>query len=156
MGDIKLEDKPISNSESGILAATWRKLIIENELKPALDHLVNRYVSESDPTHGRVKNIKRRNRSTLISNICASDMTFKTFIDLIFNLLRGVKLDIHIKVTFVNGKSIETNVSVTNDMVSKNDAEIREFEKIEEEIKRRSNDPKTNGTEYSKIDKKGD
>lgn len=142
MNDIKLEEKPVSNSESGILAAIWRKLIKDNGIVNALHLLVNRYITDTDPTKGRVKNIKRRNKSTLISNICSSEMTFKTFIDLIFNLLRASKLDIHVKVTFANGKSIHTNVAITNDMISKNDAEIQEFEKIQAEIERSKDESK--------------
>lgn len=146
MSDIKLEEKPVSNSESGILAAIWRKLIKDNGLMNALHLLVNRYISETDPTHGRVKNIKRRNKSTLIGNICSSEMTFKTFIDLIFNLLKAVKLDLHIRVTFSSGKAIETHVTITNDMVSKNTAEIQEFEKIEKEIERIKNEQYTDSS----------
>lgn len=118
MADYKL-DKPVSKNESGILAKLWRKILIDNNFLPALDLLVKRYIERNDILAGRVTNFKKKNKSTITTNITAPEMTFKTFLDLVFNLLRAKRLDISIKVTFHSGKETVHSVSITNDEVDK-------------------------------------
>lgn len=118
--DYKL-DKPVSNNESGVLAKLWRKIITENNYLPALDLLVRRYMEENDIAAGRIKNVKRKTKTTVVSNITATEMTFKTFLDLVFNLLKAKRLDISIKVTLHSGKESIHSISIQNVDISKVD-----------------------------------
>lgn len=104
-------DKPVSSNEPGVLARLWRKIITENNLKHNLNMLIDRYL-ETTAINQRVKNLKRKNRSTLIDNITASEMSIKTFLYLIFRVLRAKKLEISIKVTFPNDKESIHGVSI--------------------------------------------
>lgn len=121
-------NKPPNKNESGVLAALWRKILIENNFMPALGMLVSRYLKDQEAKEGRVKNLRKKNRSTVVNNIAATEMTFKTFLDLIFNLLKVKRCDISIKLTYHNGNTSTHSVSV--DSVSSDeqvdDAELSE------------------------------
>lgn len=122
-------DKPVSSNEPGVLAMLWRKIITENNLTHSLNILINKYL-ESNTINQRVKNLKRKNRSTLIDNITASEMSIKTFLYLIFRVLRAKKLEISIKITFSNDR--ETIHGVTIDGSYYNDNEESNADVIEE------------------------
>lgn len=122
-------DKPVSSNEPGVLAMLWRKIITENNLTHSLNILINKYL-ESNTINQRVKNLKRKNRSTLIDNITASEMSIKTFLYLIFRVLRAKKLEISIKITFSNDR--ETIHGVTIDGSYYNDNEESNTDVIEE------------------------
>lgn len=102
MSNIKFND-PISHNESGVLAQLWRNILRENGFHKALDLLVQRYVDRANRAKEKDKNLKLKNKSTLISNITAPEMTFKTFLDLLFNLLQVHTVTITVKLTFHNG-----------------------------------------------------
>lgn len=127
MSDFKF-DKPIDNNESGILAKFWRKIVLENNYEPSLGLLVKRYIDTNDFLAGRIENHRKKTKSTIMSNICASGMTFKTFLDLVFNLLRAKKLDISIKLTMASGRESIHSLSITNDQVSKSVDDEKEVE----------------------------
>lgn len=111
MSDINF-NKPPNKNESGVLAYLWRKILLENNLMPSLGMLISRYIKEQDITAGRVSNLKKKNKTTLVNNIGAQEMTFKTFLDLIFNFLKVRRLDISIKLTYHNDKTSEHSVSI--------------------------------------------
>lgn len=134
MSDFKF-DKPIDNNESGILARFWRKIVLENNYEPSLGLLVKRYIDTNDFLAGRIENHRKKTKSTIMSNICASGMTFKTFLDLVFNLLRAKKLDISIKLTTHSGRESIHSISITNDQIAKSldeDKEIDEAKVVKE------------------------
>ena len=107
--------KPISTKEGGILAALFRKIVTENNLTPSLDYLIARYVDTSSSS----KNIKRKNRSSLIKYITSDDMSWKTFLSLVFDFLGVVKIQFTVKLTFRNKhESIHTMI-VNNDILEK-------------------------------------
>lgn len=107
--DIKL-DSNIAATEGGILAALWRKILKDSGFYNMLGMMVSRYVSDTDSMADKVKASRRKTKSTLISNICSSDMTWKVLLDLIFNFLHVKKITISIKLLHQNG--IETVHSV--------------------------------------------
>lgn len=102
MSNIKFTD-PISHNESGVLAQLWRNILRENGYEKALDLLVQRYVDRANRAKEKDKNLKLKNKSTLTTNITAPEMTFKTFLDLLFNLLRVRTVTMTVKLTFHNG-----------------------------------------------------
>lgn len=115
MSDVNI-NKPPNKNESGILTVLWRKILTENNLMPAIGMFINRYIKQYDSSLSKVSNVKKKNRSTLITNITAPEMSFKCFIDLVFNFLRARRLDISIKITHENGKTSTHFVSVDSSL----------------------------------------
>jgi hypothetical protein len=110
MSDIKFDQ--VSRSEGGTLAKLWRKILEENNYLPAIPFLVNRYIRTTNEMSNRVTDVKRKTKSTLIANITATDMTFKTFTDLLFNFLRVKRIEITVKVTLPNDTVREHSITV--------------------------------------------
>ena len=111
MSDINF-NKPISKNESGVLAALWRNIIKTNNLTHALDYLVLKYVNRSGKESG--DNIRLKNKSTLLANITAPEMSIKVFFDLLFNYICVKKVSFTVKLTFVNGDESVHTVNVDN------------------------------------------
>ncbi len=105
---------PVSNKDSGVLANLWRKVILESSLQHSIRHLADRYVKKTNPMSQRVANVKKRTKSTVLKNIFDPDMTIKTFLDLIFNLLGAKKLTISIKITYPNGTETIHSLPINN------------------------------------------
>ena len=120
--DIKF-NKPIDNNESGVLTALWRNIILQNELLPAMDYLIQKYLNSNKVV---VDSIKRKTKSTLIANITSTGMTFKTFLDLIFNFLKAKNLTISVKLTFANGDETVHTINVDPNTTEKTPDEIEE------------------------------
>lgn len=112
---------PVSNKDSGVLAKLWRKVVLESKLENSLNYLADRYVKRSEPMSSRVATVKRRTKSTVMKNITDGDMTIKTFLDLVFNLLGAKKLTISIKITYPNGTESVHSVPISNDELSEKD-----------------------------------
>ena len=123
---------PPAKTPSGVLSLLWRKICIEH--KDYLDVLVDRYVVDNDIAAGRVKNIKRKTKSTIISNVTATEMTFKTFIDLVFSFIKCKKLTISIKLTYQSGRESLHSIVVDGTNIEKvNDAKKAVEEAIKED-----------------------
>lgn len=106
----------VSNTESGVLAKIWRKILIERRITPSLGLLIDRYLQDQHLNEDNLaKNVKKKNRSTLISNITAKEMTIKTFLDLLRNLLKVKRLVIHIEITTAGGETSVHSLSVTGE-----------------------------------------
>ena len=105
---------PVSNKDSGVLANLWRKVVLESNLQHSIRHLADRYVKKTNPMSQRVSNVKKRTKSTVLKNISDPDMTIKTFLDLIFNLLGAKKLTISIKITYPNGTETIHSLPINN------------------------------------------
>lgn len=113
MGDSLLK-KPVAKNESGVLAGLWRNILKENHFIPAIDVLVNRYVNKQNKDNDKLGSVRLKAKSTLLSNISCTEMTFKTFLDLIFNFLGVKKIHISIKLTFSNGEESIHSIGVLN------------------------------------------
>jgi len=115
MAEVKLSDK-VSQSENGALAGLWKKINKDLNLEAALDYMVGRYVNKNKTLAGltRVKNVNRKTKNSLIRNITASEMTWKTFLDLIFNFLNVRRVDITVKLTMPNGDETIHTIAVNN------------------------------------------
>lgn len=109
---LKWFKKQVSRNESGVLAQLFRYIIIDNNFIPALDMLVKRYVEDTTRKEVNLQPVKRKTKSTLLSNIGSEEMTFKTFLDLLFNFLRVRKVNISVKLTFYNGNETIHSISV--------------------------------------------
>ena len=110
---IKLTD--INNrTEGSVLATLWRNVLTETNMLPALDYFVDRYVNNSKGMESRVKAVKRKTKSTMMKNVTANDMTWKTFLDLMFNFLKVKRIVISIKLTHPGGNESVHSVTVNN------------------------------------------
>lgn len=127
MADIKIDTKPVNKDHTGILASLWRKIIIENKLTMHLGIMVNNYLTKTKALDSKSDAIKRKNKTTLVENITASKMTFKTFVDLLFNVVGCIKLDISVKVHFKGGKTSVHTITITH--VENTDEEENEDER---------------------------
>lgn len=106
-------DNQVSNNEGGILAAMWRKILKERNFIPALPVLIDRYQKAQDAKESAIgRNIKKKNRSTLITNLNAQEMTFKVFYDLLVNLLRVKKIVLHVEIETINSVSSVHSLTV--------------------------------------------
>lgn len=132
MAEVKI-DSPLSKKEGGVLAGMWRKIVKDIGYDRHLDYLVSRYVAKSDKMNGRVQNVRRKTKSSLIKNITSSEMTFKTFLDLLFNYIGVRKIDISIKLTFHNGNETIHSMAVVNDDNENDKKEEKEDEKRDKE-----------------------
>ena len=113
--NLVFEDE-VSNTESGVLAKIWRKILIERRITPSLGLLIDRYLQDQHLNEDNLaKNVKKKNRSTLINNITAKEMTIKTFLDLLRNLLKVKRLVIHIEITTAGGETSVHSLSVTGE-----------------------------------------
>lgn len=113
--NLVFEDE-VSNTESGVLAKLWRKLLIERGITPSLGLLIDRYLQDQHLNEENLaQNVKKKNRSTLISNITAKEMTIKTFLDLLRNLIKVKRLVIHIEITTAGGETSVHSLAVTGD-----------------------------------------
>ena len=110
MAKLDFENQPSSN-ESGILAALWRKVIKEGGFISSLNTFIELYLRKNDVTEGRVAVVKKKTKSTLINNITASEMTVKTFMDLIFGLLNAKKIKLTVEITYQNDKTSSHSVT---------------------------------------------
>lgn len=121
---------PPSTNESGILTRLWRKIIKDNNLTSYLPMLVDQYVNEThmldDQDTNKAKDpatkaLKRKSKSTMINNITANEMTFKTFMDLVFNLLKVKRITLSVKITFNNGDENVHSVVIDNNKGKKDE-----------------------------------
>lgn len=111
----------VENSPGGLLSKLFRKIMIEANWLPYMDHLVERYVSQTKLTN--VSAVRRQTKSTLKTSITSPAMTFKTFTDLIFFFLRAKKMDITVKLTYANGDETVHHVSCTPNRSLKEEGE---------------------------------
>lgn len=102
----------VPKTEGGVLTKLWRSILRENNLLPKLDLLVSRYVRKTDQMSDRVQAVKRKHKFTLIKNITDDEITFKTFLDLLFNFLEVIQVDITISLKFANGEKSVHNILV--------------------------------------------
>jgi len=97
-GKLSKIDSNVSNSkENSILGKLFHRILMELNLINKIEFLINRYIKNANDKDIKIQ--KRKTRSSLINNITANEITWKTFIDLTFNLLRVRKLKVMITLT---------------------------------------------------------
>lgn len=125
-------NKPVVRTEAGVLAALWRDVIVKLKLVPALDILIKRYINDSDKKAMAIQSVKKKTKSTLVANITASGMTFKTFLDLLFNFLRVRKVHISIKLELYSGDETVHTIIVDPNTVADELSDEDEDEDLKE------------------------
>lgn len=110
MSDQIKVQKNVSKTESGVLAKLWGKILSETGMDNSLELLVNRYVNKSNS----IKVGKRKTKSSLIKNITATGMSWKTFLDLLFDFIGVLKVDVSVKLYYRTGDTSVHTVTVEN------------------------------------------
>lgn len=122
--EVNFNNKP-ANTESGILAMLWRKILVESGILPGITFLINRYLAR---TKTESDTLKKKNRSTLISDITATQMSWKTFTDLLFSLLCVKKVEFIVKIHWETKITTHSATVLPSSVSNKNP-----IEKIKEE-----------------------
>lgn len=97
----------VTTDENGLLALLWRRVVKGGGFSNSLNTLVDVYLNKYDSTNANnpaYENRKRKTKSTMIGNITATGMTFKTFLDLVMNLLRAKKVKISVEITTLDDR----------------------------------------------------
>ena len=95
--DIKKMEEP-ATTEGGILTRFFRKIIAETGLINNLSLLINMYEKNRS-----IK--KKKSKTTIIKTILDPEMTWKSFIFLIFNILQARKMKITVEIELPNKKT---------------------------------------------------
>lgn len=135
-------NKPVARTEAGVLASLWRDVLDKLNLIPALDILIKRYLNESEKKTQSIQSVKKKTKSTLVSNITASGMTFKTFLDLLFNFLRVKKVHFSIKLEYYSGDETVHTITVDSAAIDNepdDEEDLKEVSKNVEQIDKPSN-----------------
>ena len=120
----KIKFDPLDNNKEGsILVKLWRNILTETNYINAIEYLVNRYANKGSSS---VKMVKKKTKSSMIKNVTSTEMTWKTFIDLIFNILNVKKMTISVKLQYPNGKESIHSV-VVEDTNVKHDIDLKEI-----------------------------
>ena len=91
-----------------------------------LDKLTDKYVRNQELSN--VSSVKRKNKSTLKMNMTAKSMSFKTFMDLVFNFLPVKAVSFTIKLTYSNGDSTEHQLNILSNSIKVDNTGIEENE----------------------------
>lgn len=111
---LKEINRPINNNKEGaLLSKLFRKIVTELSLINRIHFLIDRYTKVA--VGSDVKAVKRKTRSSLVNNIVADEMTWKTFMDLMFNLLRVKKCKFTVELTHQNGVVSKHDLMVVKD-----------------------------------------
>lgn len=112
---LKELNEPIHNSkESAVLSKLFRVVLKELNLLNKVEYYIDRYIRNANKNDLAVQ--KRKTRSSLSKNIVADEMTWKTFSDLIFNLLRVKKCRITIELFHINNTKSVHSVNMVKDV----------------------------------------
>ena len=101
--------KPVkSNEEGSVLARLLRSVINELNLVNRIDFLVTDYVRR-----GKNTATKHKTKSSMISAITADTLTWKQFVDIIFNVLRVESISITLTLKHRNGSKSLHSIDVS-------------------------------------------
>ena len=116
----------VDNTPGGVLTHLWRKIMVEDGLIPYIDKLTDKYVRNQELSN--VSSVKRKNKSTLKMNMTAKSMSFKTFMDLVFNFLPVKAVSFTVKLTYSNGDSTEHQLNILSNSIKVDNTGIEENE----------------------------
>lgn len=131
--------EPPANTEGGKLSQLWRLVVVDNNYFSSLNYFVTNYLQKTNRMNSTVVSVKRKNKSTLFKNISASEMTIKTLLDLLFNLIEVKRVTILLKLTLPTGRETVHSVDIDNSVLTHNDdesnASMVEVNKVIDEAK---------------------
>jgi len=99
---------PIAHNEGGLIAALWRNILKDLNYTNKLPWLIEQYIRNTKPEG-------RKTKASITKNAHSGDMTFKTFMLLLFNVLSVKKITFSVKLTFDNGDETVHGIAALND-----------------------------------------
>ena len=106
-------EKPINNAkENAQLGKLWRRIIMDLNLRTRIRKMVNEYVRDSK--NPNVNPINYKTKSSLENNILSDEITWKTFMDLLFNFLKVRSCTVTITLEHRNGDESAHSIHVVN------------------------------------------
>lgn len=97
--------KKTSTTETGILAKLWRKILVESRIMAGITFFVNRYLAKTKTDSNM---LKKKNRSTLLTDISATEMSWKSFVDLLYNFLEVKEVEFIVKIQWDSRETIHS------------------------------------------------
>jgi len=133
----KIITTPVKSKDSGgILSKLFRKIMTETGLVNAVDSLVELYLKDSEAQSKR-SGLTPKKRSQIQTAIKEEDMTWKSFIDLVINLVRVKKIvitiDLYHTETRVTTHKVEAGPNASLDATASFTKILEEVTKAEEE-----------------------
>jgi len=104
----KLVNK-IANTPNGILTRMFRKIIFETGLVRSLMHFIDRYRAEGG----------ERVKTTIVKDITSSELTWKAFIFLLFEILKVKKINFKIEITWPNDNETAHELEISPIVIPK-------------------------------------
>ena len=126
-----LEGSVTNKSPGGILAKLFRKILKNSNMLYSIETLIEKYEKNSD-----------KDKSQIQTQVCSEDLTWKSFCDLIVNLLEMKSFKITIEMTHKTGKEFihtveaKANNSVDTDEEEKENGTVDKHTEVKKNVAR--------------------
>lgn len=111
--------EPLENSENGVLAALWRRLVNNNIfMQKYLGVKLKSYLSKEQKSISG-ETIKTKKKHSIENDIHGGKMTFPVFMHLLFNLMNAKELSITVRVKLEYGEDIIDTITIENPNATK-------------------------------------
>lgn len=111
----ELLKQPItSTSEGAKLAKLWRIIVRDLNIAKNVEYLVTRYADQGKQNSA----IKRKTKSSMMKNITDEAITWKTFLDIMFNVLRVKKMTITVSLEHESGSKTLHSLTILSPKLS--------------------------------------
>lgn len=110
----KIADKVSASDENAVLAKLWRNILKDSNRnsREKLELLVDAYLRKNN--HSKIKGVKLKTKSTVVDNVTADGMSFKTFIFNVFSILTPLKATLTIKLDWPGGGTTVSSIVIKN------------------------------------------
>jgi len=102
---------PTANTPHGVLAKLWRTIVIDTGNLRNLSARINNYRSQRVGQLVNSKTIENRTDSQLRSEVNKVELTWNSFIFLVFKILNARRITITISITHANGNVSNTSIT---------------------------------------------
>lgn len=102
----KLEED-IASSENGVLAKWWKDFTINNKLQSKRHYLVGRYKAKNENS----KSPSKKAISTIYADMNANELTWKSLVFLLFNIIPGKSAKLTIDIELESGGILSQSVT---------------------------------------------
>ena len=113
---------PTANTPHGILAKLWRTIVIDTGNLRNLSTNISNYRNQRVGQLANSKTIENRTDSQLRSEVNKTELTWNSFIFLVFKILNARRITITISITHANGKTSDTSITTFDNASAQDDA----------------------------------
>lgn len=104
--------KPVMKQEAGVLARLWRNILRDDKLESNVERLIDKMLAENSKTTSAA--LRKMTRSSIRNKVTTDKMSMKTFILLVFRMLRAKQLDITITIDYGFGRKGVHSIALGN------------------------------------------